>query len=130
MAADQPAKRGRLLLLPAALASTTRNINRRLTMYQDKPSLLPAMAAAAAQFAMLGMSGMFGYALFTGLWLVVKLVVFAAFLSYLSQVALVIMEDARLQERSIPAWISLVAYAGWISAALCVVVGLLVMSFA
>lgn len=99
-------------------------------MPDDKPSILPAMAAAAAQFAMLGMAGLFGYAMFTGLWLVVKLVIIAAFLSYLSQSALVVMEDARLLGRAIPRWVSLVAYGMWIFAVVCIVVAVLIASFA
>lgn len=88
------------------------------------------MAAAAIQFASLGMAGLFGYALFTGVLLVAKLVVIAAFLAYFAQLALTVMEDARLLGRTIPRFVTLVAHAAYVMAVVFCLVVVLVMLFA
>jgi len=89
--------------------------------------MLPAMIQAGAAFAAIGIVGLMAYGFYLEIYSIVKLAVFAAFLSYVSQLGFCIAEDARQYARTIPNFISLVAYAAYTWAIVLIVVALVIM---
>lgn len=89
--------------------------------------MLPAMIQAGAAFIILALVGLMAYGFYLEIYSIVKLVVLAAILSYISQVCFCIMEDARQLGRAIPNIIALAAWASYTWAVVLVAVAVIIM---